>query len=191
MKAPIGADLVDQLGRSDQPQPEFRLVALDLTRRAVHECRGVGRTRDLPTGLLRMKMRVGSRGIDTGRLVVVYGGTVDEGIELTGGEALRKALLQVPEGAVGINRPGWSRPLAATKHGDELGMGGEQGHRMATFVTMQGNRCAGAAGKDVGNATHPINRNNRIAGCDENVHEAQPSAVFATWGLAFCLPRQR
>src|SRR5262249_49035002 len=148
--------------------------AFDFPRGAVEQRGGVRRAGALPACLLGKEPRARGRRVDAGRLVVAHGGTMNEDIELSRCEALRQALLQLCEGAISFERPALPGGFLATEHGDEFGMRAEKRYRMATLVAMQSNGRTRVAGKNVRDAAHPVDGNNRVAGCNEDVHEDAP-----------------
>src|SRR5262249_32196176 len=91
-KAPVGADAVDELGRSRQSQPQFRLIALDLARGPIYQAgRLVGRSP--PVQSLRVEVSSLGRRVNPRCLVVEDGGAVDQSIKLPVEKSLLHHLL--------------------------------------------------------------------------------------------------
>jgi hypothetical protein len=168
-KRPVGAHAVDQLGGADQPEPQLRLVALDLARRPVDQRRPLG-TFALPAPVLGPEARLIGRRVHARRQVVAHGGAVDDRVQPAGGDQPVHGVLEVVEGFVAVLRPAPGGERPAVEAGGGLGVGGEQGDGVAAVMGGEGDGGAGAAGEDVGEAADAVDGYQGVAGGDEQVH---------------------
>src|SRR5262249_58431401 len=79
-EAPFAADLIDDLRRADQAQPQLLLVTLDLAGGAVLQARRPI-PRNLPAAALGAKPCPRGGGEDAGGAVVADGGAVDDHVQ--------------------------------------------------------------------------------------------------------------
>src|SRR5262245_56088184 len=89
-EAPVGPNAVDQLRQPHEPQPQFRLIALYFSDRAVEKSRL--RSADLPA-------------INAGRAIIADGGAMNDSVVSTRADFIFHELLEFVVGAVPVNRP--------------------------------------------------------------------------------------